>query len=380
VKKKNIFKYVLFLCFIALCSSLHSQESDSLKNIIIINSDPAGAEVFLNNSLIGKTPLTLKNQSPGKLEILVKLDDKNICSEIVHYTGGEIEIYPLFNSEYAILNLITTPANAPIYLNDSLIGTTANGEFKIPLGINKIRVELADYAKFEKSFNFQKRKYNWYNQLIYKYGFIKVDDKGLGIKLKIDGQPFENSSTNFYKIPKGEIRFEAELNGEKTIVDYFAIRPNINYSINYKANYFTSSHIIESALLPGLGQFQDAAQLKGIGYFIATATFGALYLLENRNYKNNLEDYNIAKDNYEMANTEEEAINLGVAMEQSLNEVNDSIKKKNIFIGCMIGVYLLNIIDAYIFHTDGFDMDIIEIKNDNLGFNLPQIEINYPLN
>ena len=110
--KNNIFfKFILFLCFIVLISNIYSQENDSLINIITINSDPSGAEVFLNSSLIGKTPFTLKNQSPGKLAFLIKLDDKNSFSETVHYNGGELVIYPLFNADHSILEIITKPDN-----------------------------------------------------------------------------------------------------------------------------------------------------------------------------------------------------------------------------------------------------------------------------
>ncbi|MBK7501216.1 MAG: hypothetical protein IPI19_19630 [Ignavibacteriales bacterium] len=45
---------------------------------------------------------------------------------------------------------------------------------------------------------------------------------------------------------------------------------------------------------------------------------------------------------------------------------------KNIYLGCFIGAYLLNVLDAFVFHTEGFDMELIEVNNHNLGINTPQ--------
>ena len=107
---------------------------------------------------------------------------------------------------------------------------------------------------------------------------------------------------------------------------------------------------------------------------------GYLYLNENGNYKDRLSIYNSAKKNYMEAENENESIILRKIMEQELNKVNSSVDKKNIYLGLVLGAYLLNLIDVFIFHTDGFDMELIEINNQKYGNISPQLKIKYSLN
>jgi len=379
VKNNIFFKFILFLCFIVLISNIYSQENDSLINIITINSDPSGAEVFLNSSLIGKTPFTLKNQSPGKLAFLIKLDDKNSFSETVHYNGGELVIYPLFNADHSILEIITKPDNAFVYFNDSLVGTTPIYDLIIPLGLHEIKIEKDDYIKYERKFNFQRKKTKWNYNLTYKYGFVNSNVNGLDINLKVNGIEVLNDDKQFVKTEIGNSTFEASWKNEKSISRYFKIEPEKYYSVVYKTDYFTPVYMLESMIIPGSGQFTDDAQIKGVLYFLTNVAFGYLFLNENSNYKEKYDSYNSAKVNYMDAKNENDAIQLRTVMEQALNDVNSSADKKNIYLGCFIGAYLLNVLDAFVFHTEGFDMELIEVNNHNLGINTPQLEIKYPL-
>jgi hypothetical protein len=379
VKKKNIFKCLLFLCLIVLSSNTHAQESDSLKNIININSVPPGAEVYLNKVLIGKTPLTLNDQAHGKLEFLIKLDDKNSFQNIIDYKGGEIEMYPMFNTDYALLDIITIPDNALVYLNGSLVAETPIYDFQIPLGLNEIRIEKEDYLTIQKKINFQKKKIRWNHQLTFKYGFVSSNDNSLNISLRVNDSEIPTNEIQSFKVLVGIANFEAKWKNQRLLSKPFNIESRKYYKLSYELGYFNPLYLAESMVLPGLGQFQDNSKLTGVIYFVTTAAFGYLFINENSNHKNNLEKYNSDKVMYNEALNEVQAVELRNIMEHSLDDVNSSTKNKNIYLGCFIGAYLINIIDAVLFHTEGFSIDLIEVNN-NIGFNSSLIKFNYPLN
>ena len=232
----------------------------------------------------------------------------------------------------------------------------------------------------QRKYNFSKKKVKWNYELKYKYGFIKSNDDGLNIALKVNGNEIPQNEIQKFKALVGVSNIEAIWKNKRIVSKPFTIESRKYYDLNYAAGYFRPIFLIESMILPGLGQFQDYSKLNGIVYFVTSATFGYLYINENGNYKNYLEKYNSNKVNYSEALNEVQTVALRNIMEQSLNDVNTSIKKKNIFLGCLLGAYLINVIDAVIFHTEGFDMELIEVTNGNLGFNLPSIKFNYPLN
>lgn len=380
LKKNFSIGYQLFLCLIILSVSLYSQENDSLKNTIFINSDPVGAEVFLNKSLIGKTPFTLKNQVPGKFDFQIKLDENNSYSETVHYNGDQLELYPLFNSDHSELDIVTNPDNALIYVNDSLLGTTPIYNLIIPLGLQEIKIEKDDYIKYERKYNFQKKKIKWNYKLNYKFGYVNSNLNDSDITLKINGNQVYNIDRQFIKTEIGTLQFDLIWKNEKSISKLFKIESGKYYSAVYKTDYFTPIYLLESTIVPGLGQFSDESKIKGLLFFLTNATLGYLYLNEDGNYKDRLSIYNSAKKNYMEAKNENESIMLREIMEQELNKVNSSVDKKNIYLGLVIGAYLLNLIDVFIFHTDGFDMELNEINNQKYGNISPQFKIKYSLN
>jgi hypothetical protein len=381
MKHYHCFLLNLVLFLVINCTITFSQDQTERKNNIYINSEPSGADIYINNKYVGLTPLTVHNQPIGKVKLLIKLDENNIYSEIMYYDGEEIEIFPLFNTNHSKIKIVTSPQNAAIILNDSLIGYTTNSsEFDIPLGPNKIKIEKDNYLGIEKNIYTQKKKYNWNIELKYRYAYLDIQNKPNEVKLEVDGISYDNSATLNKRIPVGVIKFKADYNEDKIVSRMFEINSNKNYKIEYKINYFTLTHIFESGILPGFGQFKDGSELKGIGIFLATATVGTMFIIQSKNYNYNLSEFNKAKKYYESANNENLASKYRSILENTYNKTEDSRKNKNLLLGVLIGTYLLNLIDASIFHTEGFDIDLLEIKDNLQEFNSTFININVPIN
>ena len=130
--------------------------------------------------------------------------------------------------------------------------------------MHEIKIEKDDYIKYERKFNFQRKKTKWNYNLTYKYGFVNSNVNGLDINLKVNGIEVLNDDKQFVKTEIGNSTFEASWKNEKSISRYFKIEPEKYYSVVYKTDYFTPVYMLESMIIPGSGQFTDDAQIKGV--------------------------------------------------------------------------------------------------------------------
>ncbi len=119
--------------------------------------------------------------------------------------------------------------------------------------------------------------------------------------------------------------------------------------------------VLLSALLPGLGQVQDGHYGRGTA-FAAAAIISATGLFATQiNYARSADTYNNSKRDYLYYQT---AIDSGqvvqiddvnatyAAMESSWNDAEDDAQWRNIFLGALIGVYALNLIDILLSDPD----------------------------
>jgi len=119
--------------------------------------------------------------------------------------------------------------------------------------------------------------------------------------------------------------------------------------------------VLLSALLPGLGQVQDGHYGRGTA-FAAAAIISVTGLFATEiNYARSAERYNNSKRDYLYYQT---AIDDGrvvkiddvnatyAAMEDGWNDAEDDAKWRNVFLGALIGVYALNLVDILLSEPD----------------------------
>jgi hypothetical protein len=119
--------------------------------------------------------------------------------------------------------------------------------------------------------------------------------------------------------------------------------------------------VLLSALLPGLGQVHDGHYGRGTA-FAAAAVISATGLFATQvNYARSAERYNNSKRDYLYYQT---AIDNGqvvkiddvnatyAEMDDSWNDAEDDAKWRNVFLGALIGVYALNLVDILLSEPD----------------------------
>jgi hypothetical protein len=103
------------------------QTIDRLKlpGIVIINSEPSNAEVFINGKLVGVTPF-LDELIAGDYKLMLKkkmYHSANLSFSLGEGVTKEISKITLKES-FALLSLNSTPSNAVVFLNNKRVGKT----------------------------------------------------------------------------------------------------------------------------------------------------------------------------------------------------------------------------------------------------------------
>lgn len=354
---------IILLFLLILISKLNAQDLENkskAKNILIITSKPKVTKVYIDSVYVGPTPLQLYDLKLGKHKIVFMENNEILEESFFIYNGGKKEIYPILDGDYCLVDFLTYPDSAEISINDSLYGSTPLLDIELLLGVHKIEIKKQDYVEISQQFFFSRRKYTYFRKLEYKYGFVNLPPNDDLLKITIDGEEKPLQQLKDYKLLTGKHLFKVEMkNYHKSISKELNIKPASMNQLNVFYNYFSTENIYRSALIPGLGQISDKSIIKGSAFFIGFTTSLVLFIDAVNVYYSNLNKFNNSKKAYLMADSEDEAIYLRYKMEESLKVVNNSIDKKNVALCLLIGVYTLNVIDAYIFHTKGSRIEFI---------------------
>lgn len=133
---------------------------------IKINSDPSGAEVYVNGEMRGTAPVTVSNVPSGNVKIILNKEGLGRHSSSVSLAPGETKNLGTIKlgDVYGEVSVNSNPPRATVSLDGTPYGTT-------PLNIRKvkrdrphqIRVTLDGYQTWETSFSFGDDKVKKFN-------------------------------------------------------------------------------------------------------------------------------------------------------------------------------------------------------------------------
>lgn len=357
--KKLFFIIILFCSVPTLIFSQDSLSATKSNNLLVIESMPPGAMVCIDDKECGITPLTLYSYDEGKYKISVTLGSESRESYL-DYRGGTKELFFVLDDNYGVVNITSIPSDAKVFVNDEFYGTTPLKNAKVPLGKNHLKLVKENFIDLEKNLSIKNMKHDLFWNMEYKYRQLRFVNTENISGIIIDGKEVTLDSSNIFQTEVGERDVEVRLNDfYKPLEEKIDIQTKTDYDIKINHNYFTYKNIVLSAIVPGLGQFVDNSQLKGLLYFTALIGTTALYFDFDKKYRNELSVYNEARKLYQKASNEQETMTLAKKMDEKLSRVNEQIDKKNLMIGITFGIYVINIIDAILFHSIGGDLEFI---------------------
>lgn len=111
----------------------------ALPSVLVISSDPPEAEVYLDNKLAGKTPLTLSDLSAGEVTVKLSSPDYYDWQENADLKeGSRQEIKPVLVGKYGLLTVESKQENVEIYVDDTLLASGSLHAYKIATGKHDI--------------------------------------------------------------------------------------------------------------------------------------------------------------------------------------------------------------------------------------------------
>ncbi len=142
--------------FVVTYSTGEDPDPGQQEGTLKVNSTPTGAQVYVNNSLVGVTPLT-KVLGVGNWMVKVAKDGYEDYQQVVTITQGvtvtvtaELEevVVPVTGGK---INIESTPSEAAVYNGASLCGTTPLN-LTVPVGTHTITLKKTGYQNLSKSF------------------------------------------------------------------------------------------------------------------------------------------------------------------------------------------------------------------------------------
>ncbi len=121
--------------------------------IIIVDSDPTGAEVEFNGQKVGTTPYQ-GSHNPGEYTLTLRKDMYYSSSKSFALSSGETLTVPTseLKPRFGHWTVTSNPTDATIYLDEKDIGTTPLQRQDIRSGDHSIRLEKAQYKTHMENF------------------------------------------------------------------------------------------------------------------------------------------------------------------------------------------------------------------------------------
>lgn len=177
-----------------------------LPGIVTINSEPKGADVYLNDQLVGKTPYTGQLiAGPYSLKLSKKMHhDYNANFVLEEGASKELPVIEM-KPGFAFLSVNTSPENAKIFLDGKIIGASPLEKLKIESGKHTIRTELDDYHGSQKEIDIADGQHIPVDLNLKKaYGTIEVTSEPTGARLFVNGEEVGTTPWKSEKLEQGQ--------------------------------------------------------------------------------------------------------------------------------------------------------------------------------
>ena len=116
---------------------------------LVVFSNPPNAEVYIDGTYYGRTPITIQRLSTGRKTVQLKLSGYADWKDDVHIEAGEIAQINATLRLAGTLQVSSAPSGAKVYLDGNYLGVTPFTSSNIPEGHHNLMVELFGYKPWE---------------------------------------------------------------------------------------------------------------------------------------------------------------------------------------------------------------------------------------
>jgi hypothetical protein len=167
---------------------------------IIVESDPSGADVYLNDQKVGVTPYNRKNIA-GKYTLRIEHPMYYEHIEQFELKEGVNQNLPkvILKPRFGYLNATSIPTGSEVLLNNKSIGTTPLRQEKISSGFHEVIIRKSNYHDYRESFSINDGDTKDISAtLMEAFGSMIITSEPNGAKVFIDGRevgvtPYRNT-------------------------------------------------------------------------------------------------------------------------------------------------------------------------------------------
>lgn len=210
-KKKKIKKVLIgFLVFLLVSvvvyfavrsSGILESESGTIKIVSI----PSDADVYINNNLVGKSPITVGNLAEGSHSVRIEAKDyQTLDKTFIVILNKVTEERITLKKEMGQLTIISIPVGAEIFLNDNSFGKSPIDNFDLEVGTYNLTLKKDGYTAISKSIEIKVGETTVIKENIPKaQGILKVISNPSGADVYIDGKLLGSTPLNKKNIRSG---------------------------------------------------------------------------------------------------------------------------------------------------------------------------------
>lgn len=197
---------------------------------IQVNSNPSGADVFVDGRFVGTTPVSYGARA-GNREVVIELSGYETFSRVVDLRGGgtasiSTDLRPIRRT--GTVSFTSTPSGAEVFLNGRSLGTTPTGSVTLDEGSYEARYSLPGYQETTVSFSVSGGQTQTVStELTSLRGSLVVDTNVRGARVFINGTSYGTLQTgrgSVDDLPTGTHQLTVVADGYNTVVTDFIIR------------------------------------------------------------------------------------------------------------------------------------------------------------
>jgi len=320
--------------------------------IVVIQSEPDSAEVYLNDQYYGITPYIGKILA-GRYKLGLKREPFLPYEQpIIIISNETLPVNITLNRTLGSMEVYSNPNGVEIELDGQIIGVTPLNFSKIEKGNHILKASLEYYNSFTTEFSISEEKKSHKFNIVLKPKESQLMFKGApqSALVKINGEELGNLPIERTNINYGIYNLHVSKPGFHSHEQRITIEKSEPYIYEIKLKPKSKPlALLYSAVIPGSGQIYSDRITQGaiIG---GTALFGVAFsILSGNNYASRKEDYLADRAEYDN-NTDLGKMNdLYVQMQNSYDTMEKAYDTKQIVLGITAAIWLYNLIDVILF-------------------------------
>jgi hypothetical protein len=206
-----------------------------LTGLVLLESNPPGADVIINSLSRGNTPLLLTDLPFGSYDVEFRSATQLPRTLKVDVQDrSPVGVFAELISNTARLTVTSIPDGAEVRINGVLSGTTPITIDEVQAGESEVRISKRGYTPYAKTMVFEATKpYQITTELIALPSGLTVISSPEGAAVMIDNQPVGKTPVTVSDLKEGPHDISASLDGYATKVTTIYLEPDINDSVEF---------------------------------------------------------------------------------------------------------------------------------------------------